>query len=119
MESNYQEFLKTKAKTIIQSGFDIQDADLNINLFPFQRFIVKRALKAGKYAIFADCGLGKTLMQLEWAMQVSIYTGKSVLVVAPLAVTGQTINEGLKFGIEVNYYSDLAGAFNWNLYHKL
>ena len=71
------------------------------NLFPFQKFIVKRALKAGKYAIFADCGLGKTLMQLEWAKQVSDETKKPVLILAPLAVTGQTIKEGEKFGIEI------------------
>jgi DNA modification methylase len=75
---------------------------MNVNLFDFQKFIVKRALKAGKYAIFADCGLGKTLMQIEWAKQVSNYTGKPVLILAPLAVASQTIQEGLKFSIEVN-----------------
>jgi len=71
-------------------------------MFDFQKFIVKRALKAGKYAIFADCGLGKTLMQLEWANQVSIYTNGKVLILAPLAVVGQTIQEGLKFGIDMS-----------------
>jgi DNA modification methylase len=73
-------------------------------MFPFQKFIVKRALKAGKYAIFADCGLGKTLMQLEWAHQVSIKTNRPVLILAPLAVAGQTIKEGLKFHIDVSRY---------------
>ena len=94
---NYNEFLKSKQKQHIQSGFDAEN--LNSNLFPFQEFIVKRALKAGKYAIFADCGLGKTLMQLEWANQVSRHTNKPVLILAPLAVAGQTIQESIKFGL--------------------
>lgn len=99
---NYVEFLKTKKKSIISSGFDVTDNEINDNLFPFQRFIVKRALKAGKYAIFADCGLGKTLMQLSWADAVSRYTGKKVLVLAPLAVVSQTIQEAKKFGVPID-----------------
>ena len=102
--SDYQQFLKQKQKTAIVSGFDVAESDINANLFPFQKFIVKRAIKAGKYAIFADCGLGKTLMQLEWARLVSEHTKKPVLILAPLAVTGQTIKEGQKFGIEVCRY---------------
>lgn len=98
---DYNEFLKSKVKNLINSGFEISQDALNKNLFPFQRFIVQRALKAGKYAIFADCGLGKTLMQLSWAHEVSKQTSKPVLILAPLAVAGQTIKEGLKFGIEV------------------
>jgi DNA modification methylase len=110
MELNYDEFLKTKQKTHIFSGFEAKN--LNNNLFPFQEFIVKRALKAGKYAIFADCGLGKTLMQLSWAEQVAKHTNKPVLILAPLAVKGQTIQEGYKFKIdmsmiEVNNYDQL------------
>jgi DNA modification methylase len=100
----YEDFLKTKQKTHIESGFTIDESQLNTNLFPFQKFIVLRALKAGKYAIFADCGLGKTLMQLEWARQVVTHTGKPVLILAPLAVSGQTISEGKKFHIEVSKY---------------
>jgi len=99
----YTEFLKHKTKSHQLTGFDIQESDLNKNLFPFQKFIVKRALKAGKYAIFADCGLGKTLMQLEWANQVSIQTNKPVLILAPLAVKGQTIQEANKFGISLEF----------------
>ena len=100
--TNYLEFLKTKQKTHISSGFDIDDLMLNNNMFDFQKFIVKRALKAGKYAIFADCGLGKTLMQLEWANQVCKHTNGKVLILAPLAVVGQTIQEGVKFGIDMS-----------------
>jgi DNA modification methylase len=99
----YTEFLKHKTKSHQLTGFDIDESDLNKNLFPFQKFIVKRALKAGKYAIFADCGLGKTLMQLEWANQVSIQTSKPVLILAPLAVKGQTIQEASKFGISLEF----------------
>jgi DNA modification methylase len=98
---NYLDFLKTKQKTHILSGFDVDEKQLNNKMFDFQKFIVKRALKAGKYAIFADCGLGKTLMQLEWANQVCKQTKNKVLILAPLAVVGQTIQEGLKFGIDM------------------
>jgi hypothetical protein len=93
----YLDFLKQKQKEHIKSGFEIHDNELNPKLFDFQRFIVKRALKAGKYAIFADCGLGKTLMQLEFANQVSKRTNKPVLILAPLAVSGQTIAEAKRF----------------------
>ncbi|MGL6009041.1 MAG: DEAD/DEAH box helicase family protein, partial [Culicoidibacterales bacterium] len=99
---DYIEFLQSKRKAHALSGFHVNETKLNKNLFPFQEFIVKRALKAGKYAIFADCGLGKTLMQLEWAYQVAKETQHKVLVLAPLAVVAQTINEGEKFGIDMS-----------------
>lgn len=99
--NDYIKFLETKQKTHILSGFDINESELNDNMFDFQKFIVKRALKAGKYAIFADCGLGKTLMQLEWANQVYKKTKRKVLILAPLAVVGQTKQEGSKFGINM------------------
>jgi DNA modification methylase len=107
---DYNQFLESKRKAHVYSGFDV--GELNPNLFEFQKFIVKRALKAGKYAIFADCGLGKTLMQLEWAHQVYKHTNKTILILAPLAVKGQTINEAIKFkipidGIEINNYEQL------------
>lgn len=106
MNTEYIEFLETKQKRHIQSGFTPEK--LNDHLFAFQAFIVDRALQCGKYAIFADCGLGKTIMQLEWAHQVSIHTGRPVLILAPLAVSGQTIAEGDKFGIPVmKYYPEM------------
>lgn len=100
---SYKLFLDAKKIKIKESGFDVVSSELNQNLFDFQKFIVSKALKAGKYAIFADCGLGKTLMQLEWAYQVEKRTRKPVLIIAPLAVTGQTIGEGEKFGISVDH----------------
>jgi len=112
MQKDYLEFLETKQKTHINLGFSIDESELNNLMFDFQKFIVKRALKLGKYAIFADCGLGKTLMQLEWANQVCKKTNGKVLILAPLAVVGQTIQEGAKFGIDmtnidVNNYEQL------------
>ena len=102
----YQKFLEQKRRSIEDSGFEVPDSKLNKHLFDFQRWIVKVALKKGRYAIFADCGLGKTLMQLEWSRQVALHTGKPVLILAPLAVSGQTIQEGEKFGIKAEKYVD-------------
>lgn len=116
--TNYKDFLKTKQKSHVSSGFDIDQTELNRNLFDFQRFIVQRALRAGKYAIFADCGLGKTLMQLEWANQVSNYTKQPVLILCPLAVAGQTMQEGVKFGINVNRISE-CGMIHISNYEQL
>ena len=101
---NYKEFLKTKKKSFLESGFEINESELNINLFDFQKYIVKRALKCGRFAIFADCGLGKTLMQLSWANAVFVHTGMKVLILAPLAVSGQTKQEALKFGITLDCF---------------
>jgi len=102
---SYDLFIETKRKTHTKSGFVVTDNDLHPMLFPFQRFIVKRALEVGKYAIFADCGLGKTFMQLEWAKHVVNHTDKPVLILAPLAVSGQTIEEGnVHFGIPVHQW---------------
>jgi len=102
--NDYLKFLEGKQKTHVLSGFDVNENELNGYMFPFQKFIVKRSLKAGKYAVFADCGLGKTLMQLEWANRVNKHTNKPVLILAPLAVSGQTIKEGEKFGINICKY---------------
>lgn len=98
---NYQDFLNNKIKEYQETGFDIDKNHLNKNLFDYQKFIVCKALKAGKYAIFAECGLGKTLMQLSWADEVKKQINKDVLILAPLAVSSQTIEEGKKFGIEL------------------
>lgn len=100
----YLDFIETKKRKVIKSGFKVKTESLNNYLFDFQKYIVQKALEHGKYAIFADCGLGKTLMQLEWANQVSKKTKKPVLILAPLAVSAQTIQEGKKFSIEVKKY---------------
>ncbi len=102
--TDYEKFLQSKIKTHQESGFEIKESKLNPKLFDFQKFIVSRCLKLGRSAIFADCGLGKTPMQLEWASQVAKKEKKPVLILTPLAVALQTIQEGIKFDIEVKKY---------------
>lgn len=119
MAQEYKEFLKQKEKAHVLSGFDIDESELNKKMFPFQKFITKRALSAGKYAIFADCGLGKTLMQLEWAHQVNKHTKKPVLILAPLAVAGQTVKEGKKFRIDVCKYDGSNSPIQISNYEQL
>nr|DAP91917.1 MAG TPA: Helicase of the snf2 rad54 family [Caudoviricetes sp.] len=99
--NNYMDFLKTKQTVIQESGFEVRENEMNGVLFPFQKYCVKRALKAGRFALFEDCGLGKTLQQLEWADKVRNHIDKPVVILAPLGVIEQTINEGSKFGYEV------------------
>lgn len=105
MKKEYKEFLASKLVKTQDSGFEVPESEINPMLFPFQRFIVRRALKAGRYALFEDCGLGKTAQQIEWAWHVSQHTGKPVLILCPLAVAAQTINEGVKFGREVRKWT--------------
>ena len=97
--SAYQEFLASKRIAIEDAGIAVNPRMLNKNLFPFQRDIVKWALRKGRAAIFCDCGLGKTIMQLEFAAKIP---GK-VLILAPMAVAQQTVREGQKFGIHAVY----------------
>lgn len=101
---NYEEFLKSKRKSFIESGFKINDNNLNKNLFDFQKYAVKTALKKGKFALFFDCGLGKTLMQLSWSEAVYNQTKKKVLILAPLAVVEQTKDEAVKFAISLDCF---------------
>lgn len=103
MNKEYDGFLQSKVLRHSSSARIECNGRLNnySKLFDFQKFIVKHAIERGKYAIFADCGLGKTIMQLVWANEVSKHTNKPVLILAPLAVSGQTINEGKKFDIKV------------------
>lgn len=117
---DYKQFLERKQKTHILSGFDIEDSKLNPMLFDFQKFIVKRALKAGKYAIFGGTGTGKTPMQLEIAKQVQEHTSGISLILAPLAVTGQTIEEGLtKFGVNICRWNENTSNIHIANYQQL
>jgi superfamily II DNA or RNA helicase len=97
----YEEFLKGKKPKEIRSGFDKKHDKMNPMLFEWQKDIVRWALRKGRAALFEECGLGKTIQQLEWAKSVSDHTGKPVLIVAPLAVAEQTKREGSKFGYSV------------------
>jgi hypothetical protein len=95
---DYQDFLQRKAQLGSEDGFE--PSWMPDFLFPFQRELVEWATRQGRSAMFADCGLGKTPMQLVWAENVYRETGKPVLIATPLAVAGQTVMEAEKFGIE-------------------
>lgn len=119
---NYQEFLKNKRFVLESSGFDIEKSDLNQMMYEFQQDIVRWALAKGRACIFADCGLGKTLMQLEWSYQVHKHTGENVLILAPLSVCEQTKREGALFGYDVTIcesQSDVKDGINITNYEKL
>lgn len=97
----YSEFLSDKTRLSGDDGFsDVSTPDW---MFDFQRDLVTWACRKGRAAIFADCGLGKTPMQLVWAQNIVRKTGKPVLILTPLAVAEQTVREGEKFGIEVEH----------------
>ena len=110
--AQYTEFLASKRIGVAYSGFEVQPDVINPKLFSFQRDIVRWALRLGKAALFEECGLGKTAQQLEWAKHVVAHTGGRVLILAPLAVSHQTIREGVKFGVPVVYAIDDAAAGN-------
>lgn len=93
---SYAEFLNSKVVSHIASG---KDVNVSEKLFDFQRDIVCWSARKGRSAIFADCGLGKTPMQLQWADALKVKT----LILAPLAVAPQTVREGGKFDVEVCY----------------
>ena len=106
--SDYGEFLRQKSQGGADSGFDpVWMPDF---LFDFQRELVEWAVRKGRAAIFADCGLGKTPMGLTWASNVARKTGKPVLYLTPLAVASQTVREAEKFGIEARQSKDGAHA---------
>lgn len=98
MTLEYEAFLQAKRHESEMHGFDpvfMPDA-----LFDFQRSLVEWATRKGRCALFADCGLGKTPMQLTWAENVVRKTNGRVLILAPLAVSQQTLREASKFGID-------------------
>lgn len=122
--NDYNAFLEHKKQTRIESGFGIDQSKLNPMLFPFQKYCVQRALQAGKFALFEDCGLGKTPQQLEWAQKVIEHINMPVLIIAPLAVVSQTIKEGDKFGYLVTEIVDsdddkFTPPQQWDFYHQL
>lgn len=91
-------------------------------LYEFQKDIVRWALKKGKACIFADCGLGKTPIQLSWAHQVCTHAGGMVLILAPLAVADQTKREAEKFGYTakvVESQSECISGINITNYEKM
>ena len=98
---DYETLIQNKSLIDKPTGFDCDR--VHSKLFDFQAVITKWALKRGRAAIFADTGLGKTFMQVEWANKVSQHTDGNVLIVAPLCVSIQTINEAKKIDVIINY----------------
>ena len=110
--NDYDSFLKKKKQSAISTGFEKPRDKMNSNLFDWQKDIVFWALKKGRCALFEDCGLGKTIQQLEWAESVHEHCNKPVLVVSPLAVAEQTKREGEKFGYQVNVVREQSQIIN-------
>lgn len=96
----YADFIASKSFRTESAGFIA--GEMPYPLFDYQEPIVMWALKRGKASIFADTGLGKTIMQCAWAHQVFLHTSRPVLMLAPLAVADQTIEEGKKYGIPIH-----------------
>ena len=116
----YEDFLKAKEEILHSFGHDCK-SDLSL-LFDFQKELVKWATKKGRCALFADCGLGKTAMQLKWAESVFLETKKPVLILAPLSVSRQTCEESKKFNVETRIVSKQEEIFlgiNITNYEKL
>ena len=117
---SYLRFIETKIQKSVSCGFE---GDLSgYPLFDYQRAIVSWALRRGRAAIFADTGLGKTIMQMSWADQVHRKTGRPVVVLAPLAVAHQTVKEAGKFGIQARFAAsaeDVTGGIVVTNYEKL
>jgi hypothetical protein len=109
MSLDYQSFLD--GKTQLGQGCGFEPIEVPSFLFPFQKHLLEWALRRGRSGIFADCGLGKTPLQLSWADNVVRYTNKPVLILAPLSVGSQTIREATKFGIE-------AEQSRYGVFHK-
>ena len=95
---DYSAFIASKSQLGGDCGFE--PVCRNEKLFGFQTYLTEKALRKGRSAIFADCGLGKTPMQLTWAQNVVEKTSGRALILTPLAVGAQTVEEGKKFGVE-------------------
>lgn len=115
----YSDFLQAKAQCASNHGF--APVFMPDFLFDFQKALVEWALVKGRAAIFADCGLGKTPMQLVWAQNVVQKANKPVLILTPLSVGAQTIREAHKFGIEAKQSRDgsIAASITVTNYQQL
>jgi hypothetical protein len=100
---DYKTFLENKKHSIGNFGFEANY--IPEIAFDFQKFIIEKAVKKGRIAIFADTGLGKTLIQLSIAKNIIQHTNKKVLILTPLAVAFQFILEAEKLGIDDIEYS--------------
>lgn len=118
---SYSSFLESKRITVAPAGVD-DPPPVSDKLFPFQRDIVHWALRRGRAAIWADCGLGKGWMALEWGRVVADETDEPVLILAPLAVAQQFKREGARLGVPVHVchdQSDVRPGVNVTNYDRL
>lgn len=99
MTSTYADFLASKVATAQQHGPEVDRRDVHPMLHDWQNDIVRWAVRTGRAAVWADTGLGKTFMQIEWAR----LSGKRSLIIAPLAVCHQTVREAAKLGVDATY----------------
>lgn len=109
MTATYAEFLARKSEGFTGVGLPCEVDDVQESLFDFQRHIVAWAVRKGCAAVWADTGLGKTRMQVEWARLVTRHGGRA-LILAPLAVAFQTVEEAARIGVEVVYVHDQSEA---------
>lgn len=93
---NYDEFIEQKSRKAMAYGFE--PYEITAPLFDWQKHVASWAVRKGRAALFEECGLGKTLQQLEWASQIERHTWKPVIVLTPLSVANQTQREAVKFG---------------------
>lgn len=107
---DYQSFIASKRTAATPVGFDVALSGINPKLFEWQRRIVQWACRMGRAAIFAECGLGKTAMQMEWARLVHLHTGRKIINLTPLAVAYQAVDEAAKFDVAAAYCRSQAEA---------
>lgn len=116
-EDKYQEFIERKSQ--LSSGFGFEPVWMPDFLFDFQKYLAEWNIRQGRSATLADCGLGKTIIQLVWAENVVRKTNRPVLVITPLAVGAQTVAEGEKFGIEAQRVTKVRHGINVTNYERL
>jgi hypothetical protein len=119
MNNDYKSFIEGKTKLAATSGFE--PCFMPEQAFGFQRELIEWSVRKGRAALFADCGMGKTLMQLAWAQNVATHTSGRVLILTPLAVSHQTVEEAGKFGIEASRsnYGELTSQIVVTNYERL
>ena len=118
----YNDFLKVKTEMKMDNGFTIDAEHINPILYDFQRAIVKWSIRKGRSAVFADCGLGKTFMQLEWINHILEHRGGRGLIVVPLSVAEQTIQEAVNLNLGIEYcksQDDITGRIAITNYERL
>jgi hypothetical protein len=123
--TDYERFIASKTRVVKPMGFDVRPEDLNPRAKDWQRVGVAWAVKRGRAALFWECGLGKTISQLMWGEQIVLREQKPGLLLCPIGVRQQTIDEAKKFGISVpvqaaNSRADVTGPGLWvTNYEKL